>query len=143
MPDIVVDSSVMAKWVLPEADSPQAQAIIAEAARTGNRLIVLDLVYPEVTNAIWKRHYRGLISLDEARLLLDKLLACPVHVEPAYRLLRPGLEIAAKYRRAAYDALFVALAQDLGLGGVTADEPLHNAVHGDFPSIVLLRDWKP
>src|SRR5947207_9040977 len=110
MADIVVDSSVMAKWVLPEADSPQAQSLITEAARTRDRLIVLDLAYPEITNAIWKQHYRGLVTLDEARLLLDKLLACPVHVEPAHRLLRPGLEIAAKYRRSAYDALFVALA---------------------------------
>jgi len=39
------------------------------------------------------------------------------------------------------DALFVALTQDLGLPGVTSDEPLYRAVHADFPQIVLLRDW--
>ena len=52
-----------------------------------------------------------------------------------------ALEIAAKYGRAFYDALFVALCQDLGLPGITADEPLYHAVHADFPQIVLLRDW--
>jgi predicted nucleic acid-binding protein len=46
-----------------------------------------------------------------------------------------------KYDRAVYDALFVALSRDLGVRGVTADEPLYNSVHGDFPDIVLLRDW--
>jgi predicted nucleic acid-binding protein len=143
MPDIVVDSSVMAKWVLPEVDSSQAHALIIEAARTGDRLIVLDLAYAEITNAVWKQHYRGLATLDEARLLLDKLIACPVHVEPAHRLLRPALEIAAKSRRSVYDALFVALAQDLGVVGVTADEPLHTAVHADHPNIILLRNWTP
>ena len=37
-----------------------------------------------------------------------------------------------KYHRSVYDALFVALTQDLGLPGITADEPLYNAVHVDF-----------
>ena len=40
-----------------------------------------------------------------------------------------------------YDALFVALAVELNLPGLTADEPLHGAVRGKYPGIVLLRDW--
>jgi predicted nucleic acid-binding protein len=63
------------------------------------------------------------------------------HREPAARLLDQAFEIAVKYDRAVYDALFVALTQDLGLKGVTADEPLYNTTHADFPQIILLRDW--
>jgi predicted nucleic acid-binding protein len=66
---------------------------------------------------------------------------CPLHAEPAARLLDYALDIAVKYDRAVYDALFVALVQVLGVKGVTADEPLYNATHTDFPQIVLLRDW--
>jgi predicted nucleic acid-binding protein len=141
MSDTVVDSSVAAKWILPEADSAQADRLIAEVALKGERLIVLDLAFVEVTNAIWKRHHRGLATLDETLQCLDDLLHSPVVVEPAVRLLKPALEIAAKYHRAVYDALFVALCQDLGLRGVTADEPLHRAIHTDFPQIILLRNW--
>ncbi len=72
MSDIVVDSCVVAKWVLPEPDTD-------------------------------------------------------------------AFEIAVKYDRSAYDALFVALSQKLGVPGVTADEPLFHAVHADFPHIELLR----
>lgn len=140
MSDTVVDSSVVAKWVLPEPDSAQAQRLVADGAATGDRLIVLDLAFPEVANAIWKRRHRGLFATDEAKLLLDALLRAPVHVEPAARLLPAALDIAVKYDRAVYDALFVALAKDMGLRGVTADEPLYNAVRADFPLIVLLRD---
>jgi predicted nucleic acid-binding protein len=64
MPDMVVDSSVVAKWVLPEVDTAKAQSLLAEAARTGSRLIMLDLAYPEIANAIWKQYYRGLATLD-------------------------------------------------------------------------------
>ena len=140
MSDVVVDSSVVAKWIIAEPDSPQAQRLISEVALKGDRLIVLDLAFVEVANAIWKLHHRGLATLDETRQFLDKLLRIPVHVQPANRLLKPALEIAAKHHRAVYDALFVALCQDLGLQGVTADEPLHNVVHSDFPQVILLRN---
>ncbi|MBI2808821.1 MAG: type II toxin-antitoxin system VapC family toxin [Planctomycetes bacterium] len=142
MSDTVVDSSVVAKWIIKEPDSPQAQRLISEVTLQGQRLIVLDLAFVEVANAIWKLHHRGLATLDEARMFLDKLLNVTVHVEAANGLLKPALEIAAKYDHAIYDALFVALCQDLGLPGVTADEPLQKAIHTDFPNIVLLRDWK-
>jgi predicted nucleic acid-binding protein len=137
----VVDSSVAAKWVLPESDSVQALRLVSEVALAGGQLIMLDLAMTEITNAIWKRLHRGLASAAEARQFLDELLRSPVKLEPANRLLRPALEIAARYDRSIYDALFVALAQDLDLPGVTADEPLYRAVNGDFPRIVLLRDW--
>ena len=137
MSDTVVDSSVVVKWIVPEPDSAQADRLIAEVAQKGERLIVLDLAFVEVTNAIWKRYHRGLATLDETRQSLDDLLRSPVHVEPAVRLLKPALEIAAKYHRAVYDAF----CQDLGLQGVTADEPLYNAIHTDFPQIILLRNW--
>jgi len=143
MPGIVVDSSVAGKWVLPEPDSALAHAIVTEALRTGEPLFVLDIALAEITNAIWKQYYRGLATIDQARQWLDDLLACPVQVVPSQRVLRPALEITAKHRRAVHDALFVALAHDLGLTGVTADEPLHTAVHVDYPNIVMLRNWKP
>lgn len=141
MSDVVVDSSVVAKWILPEADSQQAHQIIADVAAQGDRLIVLDLVLSEVANAIWKQLHRGLISFDEARHFISLLMASPVELRPSEPLIGSAFEFATKYDRAVYDALFVALTHDLGLRGVTADEPLHAAVKADFPEIVLLRDW--
>ena len=141
MSDTVVDSSVVAKWVLPEPDSLQAQRLITDVADAGQRLLVLDLVFPEVANAIWKRLRQRQITLSEAESSLKDLGTSPVHIVPAMRILEPALKIAARYDRAVYDALFVALVQDLSLSGITADEPLYNAVRGDFPQIVLLRDW--
>lgn len=141
MSDLVIDSSVVAKWILPEADSAKAQQLIVQTAAAGERLIVLDLAFPEVANAIWKRFRQQLIDLTEARQLLAALVSSPVDVEPAALLLTSAFEIAAKYDRAIYDALFIALAEQRALPGITADEPLFNTVHADFPRIVLLRDF--
>src|SRR5579862_4018122 len=105
MSDTIVDSSVVAKWILPEPDSAQAHQLISSAVASGDRLIVLDLAFPEVANAIWKYHRQRQITLVEAREFLGRLSAMPVHVEPATRLLNSSFEIAAKYDRAIYDAL--------------------------------------
>ncbi|SRR6266852_6077122 len=140
MSDTVIDSSVVTKCVLPEPDSAKAEQLFADIASNGAQPILLDLAYVEVTNAIWKRVHRRIATIEEARQALDDLMQMPVRIEAANRLLKAALEIAAKYDCAVYDALFVALCNDLGLPGVTADEPLFNAVHVDFPNIVLLRN---
>jgi predicted nucleic acid-binding protein len=128
MPDIVVDSSVAAKWILPESDSLLAQRLFSEAVTRGDRLVVLDLALAEIANAIWKQHHRGLATLERTHQFLDDLLLCPVQVERSQLLLRPAMDIAVNHGRSIYDALFVALAANLGLPGVTADEPLYRAV---------------
>src|SRR4051812_21913461 len=128
----VVDSSLVAKWVLLEPDTPKAKQIGATAT-SGTPLVVLDLAYVEVTNAIWSRHRRKLITALEAESALDALRKSPVQVERAIDILESALQLAIKYDRSIYDALFVALVKRTGLPGVTADEPLYNAVHVDFP----------
>ena len=141
MTDAVIDSSVVAKWVLPEADSAQAQKVLTDVVTSGGRLLVLDLALPKVANSIWKRVHRRLISVSEARAFLQMLLRMPVDLQPAAAILTFALDIASTHDRSIYDALFVAFAHQSGLKGVTADEPLFNAVHNDFPEIVLLRNW--
>ena len=141
MTNAVVDSSVVVKWVLAEEDSEQAERFLGNVVESGGQLTVLDLALVETTNAVWKRHRRGMIGIAEARRYVRDLLTCPLQINSSSHLLDSALQIAAKYDRAVYDALFVALANDMQIRGVTADEPLWRAVHGDFPNIVLLRDW--
>jgi predicted nucleic acid-binding protein len=141
MSDVVVDSSVVAKWVLREHDTPLAQQMFADVRSRGDRLIVLDLAIIEVAQAIWKQFHRRILFVDEARQLMGFLLSIPLQVEPALPRLPRGTEIAQAYGRSVYDALFIALAEEMNLPGVTADEPLQKAVGGDFPAILLLRDW--
>jgi len=124
MSGLVVDSSVFAKWILPEADSVQAQRVFTEVAAKGERLVVLDLAYAEVASATWKRHRQKQISRSEADAFLKALLCCPVDVEEARRVINQAFEIAIQYDRAIYDALFVALVRDRAMPGITADEPL-------------------
>lgn len=83
MSDVVADSSVVAKWVIPKPDSVQAHRLYSEVVASGGRLIVLDIALVEVANALWKRQHRGLAMSSETDRLLDDLLTLSVHVEPA------------------------------------------------------------
>jgi predicted nucleic acid-binding protein len=130
----------VAKWIITEPDTPKAIQILNDTKAAGTRLIVLDIMFAEVTNVIWKHHRQGRLTLDEARVCLDDLQKLPLHVESSRPLLKAALEIAARYNRAVYDAAFVALARHLGLKGVTADQPLCSAVSTDYPEIILLRN---
>lgn len=142
MSDVIADSSVVVKWFLPEVDRAQAAQLVVDTTQKGKQLIVLDLALVETTNAIWKQQQRGQATVDEAKQLLHQLQAMQVRREAAEPLLGSALEIAMKFRLSVYDALFVALADQLKLLAVTADEPLYRAVHGQYPNIVWLRHWQ-
>ena len=64
MSDVVVDSSVVAKWLLPEADSKQSQ----RSSRTlwgAMKNCWSWTAFVEAANAIWKQQRRGLITLAD------------------------------------------------------------------------------
>lgn len=84
------------------------------------------------------------MSETQANTLLQEFIDLKADHAAARPLLPQASQVAVRYDRSLYDALFVALVQESGGQGVTADEPLYNAVHGDFPGIQLLRAiWPP
>jgi predicted nucleic acid-binding protein len=141
MSDLVVDSSVVAKWVLVEPDSPQADRLLTDAAQQGFQLITLDLAVVESTNAIWVHFHRGLLSSAECQDAFAALMAMPLLIEAARPLLFSALPLSCTYHQSVYDCLFVSLVVKLGLKGGTADTKLYEAIHADFPQIILLRDY--
>ncbi|HEY1378244.1 MAG TPA: type II toxin-antitoxin system VapC family toxin [Gemmataceae bacterium] len=143
MLDLALDSCVMVKWVVPESDSALADQVVTDAARDGRRLIALDLGLIEVGNGLWKQFHRGLLSAAEVTRLYGLVVGRPLHVEPAHPRIPAALDLAARYDRSVYDSLFVALTIELGVEGVTSDEPLWRAIHADHPHIHLLRNWPP
>ena len=60
-----------------------------------------------------------------------------VSVFDASRLMDEAIEIALRYQRSAYDALYVALALQEGCPLVTADRRLYDAVAVELPGVVL------
>ena len=56
---VVVDASVAVKWVLPEAHTDCAQALMAASIQARQRLVGTPHLAIEVVNAIYQRRRRG------------------------------------------------------------------------------------
>ena len=120
----VVDASVAVKWLLPEVHSNEAAFLLSDEVT----LSAPDLLYAEIGNVLWKRVINGDIADDQAREALRRLIQVEISIAPADLLVADALEIACKYRRSVYDALYMALAIQQDSVLVTADKRLHNAM---------------
>ena len=78
MKTLVVDASVAAKWFLPEVHSDDALRLLD----TPSRLLVPDLLYPEVGNTLWKRVGKKELSVEQAVEIIEALMHCLSYSSP-------------------------------------------------------------
>jgi predicted nucleic acid-binding protein len=115
---LVVDASVAAKWLLPEADSDAAARLLEGRDVSFH---VPELFDAELGNALWKRVQRREISADEAASLVALVTRIPATRYRHDALLEGAFALALKLSITVYDALYVALAIALDAQLVTSD----------------------
>jgi predicted nucleic acid-binding protein len=135
----VLDASVAAKWFVrhPEPDRTQALFIREQHGAGRCRLIIPEFGLLEVVNAI---RYSPRAKEADGGAALEFLRDLNLESHPlSWDLLRKANAIAWAYKIAAYDAVYVALAEAVGFPLLTADNALLKKMKGH--SIVLrLRD---
>jgi predicted nucleic acid-binding protein len=70
---VVVDTSIVFKWVIDESDSNTALALLTEWISRGLEIRAPALIVYEVTNALHQRVRRGELSLAEGEKALAKV----------------------------------------------------------------------
>lgn len=113
----VVDASVAVKWLLPEALSAEAQALVTPE----NELLAPALLPAEVGNALVKRARTDNLFPGVAEELFADFRQAPVAYRPIEPLLEPALSLALGHRASLYDCLYLALAEASDAKLVTAD----------------------
>lgn len=130
---LVVDASVVLKWVIPEdplAETEAARAIMRRARFVAPRL--LDL---ECASVLWRKLRRGEITRDQADLMALALDSAPLGRVPEAGLWVRALSLAADRDHPPYDCAYVALAERVGADGVvTADRRFARAFSGWGPA---------
>jgi predicted nucleic acid-binding protein len=121
----VFDASVILRAGL--TPSKQAEAWIQRVATLEVRVHVPELVFAELAH-VFRRHVAaGLVSLLDARALMDGFSRLPVRVHSQARFAEPALERALASGISGYDAFYVVLADAVDATLVTADRRLAGA----------------
>jgi predicted nucleic acid-binding protein len=103
-------------------------------------IVTPTLFWYEVTNAVRRRMARHGLSRSDADELLAYFLGLPITAGPA--LHERALAIADAYSLpAAYDAHYVALAEQVGCDFWTDDIELVHALRGDFSFVRRIADY--
>jgi predicted nucleic acid-binding protein len=122
---IVVDASVALKWFVPEVLSAEARQWREPRHELHTLAVFFDI---EIGNVLWKKLQRGELPPSDAALILGQLPSLPVQRHGEAQLLRTAFDLAVQIQRTVYDALYLALAIQLGGRMATADQRLYNSV---------------
>lgn len=127
---IVLDASVILKWLLPETESAVALRFRDEHRTGREQIVVPSLLYYEVANVL--RYQSELKDQDLMDLfdILDDLGLTMIHL--SFLELEDAMLYARQKQISVYDAAYIILARRMGCLFVTADERLARAVHESF-----------
>lgn len=135
----VLDASVVIKWFVKEEDSEVAIELLNEYNEGKCEIAVPDLLIYEVANVL--RYNPRFSHADTLRCIqsihnldLDIVDLTEIIVEFALR-------ISYERKISFYDALYVAVAREIGYEFITADENLYGMVT-NLPFVSLLKNLK-
>jgi predicted nucleic acid-binding protein len=142
---IVVDTSIVMKWVLDEPDSALALTLLTEWASEGTLIEAPGLLIFEVANALYQRARKGEMTVDDAKQALEDVLLpeLELNFSEYLSLSIRAIELAQQYGLpATYDAHYLALAERKRCEYWTADTRLWNAIGGKLDWVRLLSDYQ-
>ncbi len=133
----VVDASVLVKWFMEEEGRDRALALRQLHTSRRSAIFISELTFLEILNAIRYSPKSNEEDGAEALHVLQNLRLQVRSIE--FDLLRKTNAIAWAYKVTIYDALYVALAEQLGYPLITADEVMVKKLKG-HSIVVPLRE---
>jgi predicted nucleic acid-binding protein len=132
----VVDATVAVKWCLPTHDEAlvsQAEELLASYRIGEEILLVPDLFWLEVANALWKAVWKQKIDSETAARSFRLVSDLNIPTISSVDLVPQALQLAVTHHRTVYDSVYLALALRAKANLITADERLANALAAHLP----------
>ena len=141
MKDLILDSSVVLKWYLPDEQGVnQAISLLSEFIDGNLRLHAPSLIDYEFVNAMWVAGRMGRINLEDRDAAFKNFINFEIIKVDIREISESLLRLATKHNRSCYDASYLALSELLKVSFVTGDKNLFNAVKSEIASIVWIED---
>jgi predicted nucleic acid-binding protein len=143
---VVVDTSLVLKWILKETDSDKAVMLLTEWGYEQVEMFAPALLAYEVANILYQDVRKGKYTINVAReSLMDVVMKGIVFDFSAdLGLSMRAMEFAHRFNLpASYDSHYLALAEQEECELWTADRRLQRAVKGQLDWIRTLEDYSP
>jgi len=136
----VIDASVAAKWYLRDEDLlPQADQVLRSIPFAGSTAPYI--IRHEVANSLSAAVRSARISRSDAEGSLAHFLRSDLGTQPdPESVIQHALGITIDLSIYIMDAVYIALAQQIGFQFVTADAKLYRAISGRRPDVRWLGD---
>lgn len=139
---IVIDASVSVKWYLRNEDLASESSVLLDDFDADRVSLVAPGHFPiEVGNALRNAVRPGRLTVPSAHQALATFTALAIRIVPLDELLILGFQVALRYDCALYDALYLALADELGCPFVHADRRLRNTLASRFEHELWIEDY--
>jgi predicted nucleic acid-binding protein len=122
--NFVLDASVAVKWYVPEIYVNEAVKLLDG----DHDFHVPELIFPEISNIIWKKVKREDITQTEGRRIIAALLETNWAVHSHKQTLVSAYAGAEATGQTVYDFTYLALAISLDCEFVTADEKIYRTL---------------
>lgn len=124
--EVVLDTSVVLKWFLPEEKNYEAQTLRAAHINGDILICAPHLLIFEVVNALV---YKKEITAKEIEQIIDILFYTNLSfLDFGKELTSQTSRLSRKYKISVYDASYVALTKGLSCQFITADKKLYNRI---------------
>ncbi len=133
----VLDASVVIKWFVKEEDSEETIELLNEYNQGKCEIAVPDLLIYEVANVL---RYNPKFSHTDTLGCIRSIHNLDLDVVELVELIvESALGISYERKISFYDALYIAVAKEIGYEFITADEKLYGLV-SDLPFVRLLKN---
>jgi len=142
---VVVDTSLVLKWIIYEPDSDKALALLATWSNEGVEIHAPALLAYEATNSLYQKVRSGKYTLDAAKQSLKDAIFTELELDFSQdaTLSIRAMELANRFGLpATYDPHYLALAERQKCDLWTADTRLWRVVSGELPWVRWIGDYQ-
>lgn len=137
----VIDASVVLKWYLAdEQHGEKALGLLNKYISNELHILAPSLLEYEVINALVIARKRGRIEEETLLSAIDGFLGLGIELKNLSMFSTRVLHYCKVYNRSAYDASYLALAEEDGIPLITSDRVMYNAVQTDLQWVKYLGD---
>jgi len=135
---LVLDASVVLKFLVEERGSPEAVALLDRPAKR----IAPDWIAVEIAGALWNKVRFSKMLAVHAERALEEFPRFLHRLVPCQPLIRDSFNLSVRLRHPVYDCLYLALAMAEAARLVTADKAFHEAAQAaNLSEHVELLSW--